>query len=186
MIELGISLVALAAIFYGGIIGAREGLFRAFARCGFGFLAFLVAMRWWYSGTQALAERFTVAQEQVSFTVFWAIYAFLLIPFLAGLKSLSHDFLPSYPLFIERPIGFIFGAVNAAVIASAVLLSFGLNLPKVLPTYDEAKLLAPVHRLAPMLYREAEHRLAKPLADATLLPVVKRPTPEAGLEVHWQ
>ena len=188
-IEPALSIVVLAAIFYGGLVGAREGLFRAFARLCFGLLAFLVAMRWWYPGTTEFAERLSVAPEQVSFAAFWGIYAVMILPFLAGVKTLNHDFIPAYPVILERFAGFVFGAVNAGIIASAVLISFTLNLPKVLPTYDEARFLLPIHRVPTLLYRNMENTLTPAKAASksrTLLPVVERKTPQSDMEIRWE
>ncbi len=189
MIEPGISIAAFLVIFYGGIVGAREGLFRALARFGFGLFGLIFAMRWWYPGTLTVAEWLTVKPEQVSFAVFWAVYAVVLLPFSAMLKSLNHDFLPDYPALLERFVGFFFGAANAAILSSAILLSVTLNLPRLLPGYDEARLLLPLQRFPEMIYRPVEKTLAAPgpLAQSrTVLPVLEKDTPDSALRAVWK
>lgn len=188
MIEIGISIVALAAIIYGGVQGAKEGLFRAFARFCVGLLGLIIALRFWYLGTDFLSTQFSVDQQQVSFAAFWGILAAVVMPFLVGLKTLNHDFIPVYPIPLERFAGFVFGAANAMILASAMLLSLTFNIPHLYSAYDETKLLLPIHRLPGLVYRDVEKRLTNVSMDSpthTLLPINQRITPESPLEVGW-
>ncbi|MEO7933294.1 MAG: CvpA family protein [Chthoniobacterales bacterium] len=189
MIELGISIVALVAIVYGGMHGAKEGLFWAFARLCLGLLGFIAAIRFWYLGTDFLAAQISVSPEQVAFAAFWGIFVLVVMPPLIGIKTLNNDFIPAYPIPLERFAGFLFGAGNAVVLASAMLLSLTLNIPSVLSSYDETKLLLPIHRLPTLIYRSVETRLTHVTADSpshTLLPVGQRSTPQSALEVRWK
>ena len=171
MVELGISIAACVAIFYGGVKGSQEGLFRAFARFCLCSLASIAAMRFWFPGATSVAERLSVTPEQVSFGLFWGVFALLVMPFLFILRTLNNDFLPSYHILLERFGGFIFGAATGGFLIAALLLSLTLNLPRLLPAYDESKLLLPVHRLPSMIFRTAEATLAPgPSESRTLLP----------------
>ncbi len=189
MIEIGISIVALVAIVYGGIHGAKEGLFRAFVRLCLGLLGFIIAIRFWYLGTDFLAAQISVNPEQVSFAAFWGIFVLVVMPILVGIKTLNNDFIPVYPIPLERFVGFLFGAANAVILASAMLLSLTLNIPSVFSAYDETKLLLPIHRLPALLYRNVETGLTHVSPDSrshTLLPVGSHTTPQSPLEVRWK
>ncbi len=189
MIEIGISIVALVAIVYGGIHGAKEGLFRAFARLCLGVLGFIIAMRFWYVGTDFLAAQISVNPEQVSFAAFWGIFLLVVMPPFIGIKTLNNDFIPVYPIPLERFAGFLFGAANTIILASAMLLSLTLNIPRVFSTYEETKLLLPIHRLPALLYRNVETGLTHVSPESpshTLLPVGQRATPQSPLDVRWK
>lgn len=188
MIEILISFVALLLILFFGHRGWRQGFFRSTSHLLVVIFAILWGLRWWHPYTGWLAERLGISADQLAFVAFWCVFAVVFIPLNALAGALSDEFVPVYPVGIERLGDFLGGAMAAALLCSAVLLSALPWLPNIYPAYDSSRLLLPMDRLPLAVFRGVEEMATGlPPDDSarTLLPFLEG-KPGETFQVGWR
>lgn len=187
MIATIVSLLVLIVIVVQGRLAWGEGLFRAGARLLVAGAGVLIALRFWYPYTGWMVERLDMPFEQLALAGFWTLFAAVFVPLNALLGSLNQDFVPDYPIGIDRIGGMISGAATAWLLCAAALLSVLPLLPKYAVGYDPSQLVLPLDRVPLVVFAGLEAKVTGlPNDDVrrTVLPKVES-QPGEPLRVAW-
>jgi uncharacterized membrane protein required for colicin V production len=156
MVEIGISVALIAAILFIGRNGLEKGFFVQVTTTGIVFFAMLVALRYWYPFATWLGASLGTGEAQNAFGAFWILFIFVFAPCYALLRSLNERIVPVYPLVIERGGGFLAGCASGVLVTGCIIVSLSLYLPKMLPEFDNSRLLLPIDRAPIAIYRGVE------------------------------
>ncbi len=157
MLELGLSVAAIAVILVVGQQGYGSGFFNQMVLMVISLFAMIVGLRFWYPASSWFGERLGAESGQVAFASFWIVFVFVLAPVYGLLRSLNERVVPVYPVMIERSLGFLCGCGTGAIIASCLFTSLIPYLPNVLqPGFDTRRLLIPIDRAPVAIYRGIE------------------------------
>lgn len=157
MLELGLSIGAIAVILLLGQRGYGSGFFNQMVLMVIALFAMIVSLRFWYPVTSWFGERLGAEGGQVAFAAFWIVFIFVLAPPYGLLRSLNERVVPVYPVMIERSLGFLCGCVTGAIVAGCLFTSLIPYLPNVLQSgFDHRRLLIPIDRAPVAVYRGIE------------------------------
>jgi len=170
-------------------LGMKSGAVSALTWMLTGVLSLFVAMRYWFLLCRLAVTYETLPQPMLpllAILCFWVLFVLVWVAFMKLCDKRIRKFESVASSFLERLLGAVFGIVNGAVVAVALLLTFSILTPQY---FSEKSTVFPIplDSLPMMAFRAVETSLAQvPESDPahTLLPRLHNTDPNPA--VFWQ
>lgn len=160
-LELIISLIALAALFCGTLLGWKNGGAAVLRYALVAFFGVLVALRYWHLAF-ALVTRFIPALPQGYLAAGIFIALFVLGSGVAGavVNLKVPGFQNVFSSIPENVIGALLGLFTATLVSGVLLMAAALIIPGLSQPYDASKLLARIDRFPVVIFQTLEDKVA--------------------------
>jgi len=158
MVEVILSILALALILSLAWGGTWFGVFYELTSSLLLFFAMMVTMRYWYEATQWVESLMPGAGAYGAFGAYWAMFLVGCLPLILVLNQVTQQAVPRYPRIVDAVLGFVFGLISSTILVCCVMTSLSVIVPKIWESYNPDALTVAFYRFPIVAYQRIEER----------------------------